>query len=151
MNAQPSAERNVLIVVGSPHVRNSLTRLLGSLPGVAIVGLAGGAGHGWQLFQERQPNVALLDVELPDLSGLHLLEQFRQESPSCLVIALTDDPFPALRTQCEQLGADYLLDKVHEFAELPRLLHQPGTRRPVADQLVPSGGPAPSRGFCLTT
>lgn len=132
MTSQPSAEHNVLIVEGSPYVRNSLTRLLSGLPGVAIVGLAGGAGHGWQLFQEHNPNVVLLDVELPDLTGLHLLAHFRQESPSCLVIALTADPFPALRAQCEQLGADHLLDKAHEFAELPRLLHQPCTRRQAA-------------------
>ena len=123
-------ELTVLIVEGSPYVRSSLTRLLGCHPDVAIVGLASDAERGWELFQEHNPDVALLDVELPDMSGLHLLEQFRQQSASCLVIALTTDPFPALREQCEQLGADYLLDKAQEFAELPRLLHEPRAHSP---------------------
>ncbi len=125
-----NTSHTVLIVEGSPYVRSSLACLLGRLPGVAIVGLAGNAERGWQLFSERHPNVALLDVELPDMSGLHLLERIRQEAAACLVIALTTDAFPALRQQCEELGADYLLDKALEFAELPRLLHQTSIRRP---------------------
>ncbi len=130
-----TSSHTVLIVEGSPYVRDSLAGLLGGIPGVTVVGRAGNAARGWQLFQECPPTVVLLDVELPEMSGLHLLGQIRQEAATCLVIALSRDVFPALRKQCEELGADHLLDKAREFAELPRLLNQPRTGR-----LAPKAG-----------
>jgi two-component system response regulator NreC len=84
----------VLIVDDHAVVRSGLRLLLDAEEGIEPVGEAGNARDG--LFQARalKPDVILLDVVLPDQSGIEVLPQLVHENPQAKVLFLSmqDDP-----------------------------------------------------------
>jgi two-component system, NarL family, invasion response regulator UvrY len=62
-------------------------------------------------FAALKPDVVILDIALPDGSGINLLKQFKKVSPGAKVIMFTNYPTAEFKARCEQLGADYFLDK----------------------------------------
>jgi two-component system, NarL family, response regulator NreC len=84
----------VLIVDDHAVVRSGLRLLLAAEEGIDPVGEAGNARDG--LFQARvlKPDVILLDVVMPDQSGIEVLPQLTHENPEArvLVLSMQDDP-----------------------------------------------------------
>jgi DNA-binding NarL/FixJ family response regulator len=84
----------VLIVDDHAVVRSGLRLLLAAEEGIEPVGEAGTARDG--LFQARtlKPDVILLDVVMPDQSGIEVLPQLTHENPQAkvLVLSMQDDP-----------------------------------------------------------
>ncbi|WP_310387753.1 LytR/AlgR family response regulator transcription factor [Roseateles sp.] len=62
----------ILIVDDEPPARAKLRRLLTALPDMEVVGEAGEAVEALTLIQQTQPDAALLDIQMPGLSGLEL-------------------------------------------------------------------------------
>lgn len=104
----------VLIVDDHAIVRHGLRTYLGAQAGLQVVGEAGSAAEAVTLAAELVPDVALLDLVLPDADGIETTRRVRRASPSTRVVVLTsfaDDEFvfPALRA-----GAlSYLLKEAH--------------------------------------
>ena len=84
----------VLIVDDHAVVRSGLRLLLAAEEDIEPVGEAGNAKEG--VFQARalKPDVILLDVVMPDQSGLEVLPQLIHENPQAkvLVLSMQDDP-----------------------------------------------------------
>ena len=84
----------VLIVDDHAVVRSGLRLLLDAEEGIETVGEAGNARDG--LFQARalKPDVILLDVVMPDQTGIEVLPQLTHENPQAkvLVLSMQDDP-----------------------------------------------------------
>jgi len=84
----------VLIVDDHAVVRSGLRLLLAAEEGIEPVGEAGTAREG--LFQARalKPDVILLDVVMPDQTGIEVLPQLVHENPQAkiLVLSMQDDP-----------------------------------------------------------
>lgn len=75
-----------------------------------------------QLLDERKPGIALVDLNLPDGSGIEFIERLRNESPETIAIVATiydddDHLFPALRA-----GAKGYILKEQRKEEISRLL-----------------------------
>ncbi len=84
----------VFLVDDHEVVRRGLRELLGLEEDVEIVGEAATAAHGLDGVAETQPDVALLDVRLPDRDGIHLCREIRSRHPrvACLILtAFADD------------------------------------------------------------
>ena len=62
----------ILIVDDEPPARAKLRRLLTAMPDVEWVGEAGDAAQALTLAQQTQPDAALLDIQMPGISGLEL-------------------------------------------------------------------------------
>lgn len=114
----------ILIVDDSKIVCNGLQQMLTSIPGVEIVGQAHTGKDAIISISESKPDVVILDIRLPDLSGIDVLADIRAKNLSTLVIMLTNYPYPQYRKKCEELGADYFFDKVSEFDEIPVLIEE---------------------------
>ncbi len=78
--------RSVLIVDDEIGVRQSLKMLLKN---DYEVFLAKNAEEAFSQIKEYSPEVILLDVTLPDLDGLRVLERIRQDHPNVIVIVMT--------------------------------------------------------------
>ena len=88
----------VLIVEDHPIVRAGFRRLLGEDPTVEIVEAVTGR-DGYRLFCEARPDLVLLDLNLPGLGGLEVLDRMLHHEPAAriLVVSMHDDPVFASR------------------------------------------------------
>jgi DNA-binding NtrC family response regulator len=73
---------------------------------------------GLKLAQHESPDLVLLDVRLPDLSGLQILEQLRKNGDACAVIMITADPQLDDVKVALKLGAYDFVGKPLDFDEL---------------------------------
>jgi two-component system, chemotaxis family, protein-glutamate methylesterase/glutaminase len=76
----------VLIVEDSAVIRGLLTRWLGSEPDVEIVGIAVNGREGVRLAGESNPDVVVLDIEMPIMDGLTALPGILKSAPGSRVI-----------------------------------------------------------------
>ncbi|HEU4574821.1 MAG TPA: response regulator [Chitinophagaceae bacterium] len=71
-----------------------------------------------------QPDVVLLDINLPGKNGLAVLQQIRKSGIRPAVIMLTNHVDDYYRDRCRELGTDYFLDKSNDFSLVPGIIHQ---------------------------
>ena len=105
----------VLIVDDSKIVCDGLRQMLLNIAGVEVVGEAHNALEAITAITELKPDVVILDIRLPDKSGIEILKDIRDKKLPIRVIMLTNYPYPQYRKKCEELGADYFFDKVAEI------------------------------------
>jgi DNA-binding NarL/FixJ family response regulator len=120
-----SAERRlkVLIVEDSTDVRGRLVSLLSEMPGLDVLWVAESVREAREVLRTLRPDVALLDLRLPDGSGLDVLREIRSSlSADAFVVVMTAFPAPHLSQACLAAGVDLFLDKSGGFTELPAIL-----------------------------
>ncbi len=79
----------LLLVDDHAVVRSGLRMLLENQAGLEIVGEAGTGRAALALVKELQPNIVLMDIGLPDMSGIEVTRQIKQQWPGVAVVALT--------------------------------------------------------------
>jgi len=79
----------LLLVDDHAVVRSGLKMLLSAEPDVAIVGEAGTAAEAIQVAGSVSPDVILMDIGLPDLSGIDATREIKERFPKVAVVALT--------------------------------------------------------------
>jgi two-component system response regulator NreC len=79
----------LLLVDDHAVVRSGLRMLLESETDVEIIGEAGTAREALEAVQSLRPDVVLMDIGLPDLSGIEAARQIKQVLPDTAVVALT--------------------------------------------------------------
>ncbi|MFL6335887.1 MAG: response regulator [Pyrinomonadaceae bacterium] len=111
----------IIIAEDSNVVRKLLTALLSKIEKVEIIGVAPDGEVALRLIRGLKPDVIILDIEMPYLSGLEVLKEVRKhEDDSTVVIIFTSDE--AYRDECLINGANFFLDKVTEFKLLIDIL-----------------------------
>jgi DNA-binding NarL/FixJ family response regulator len=103
--------RRVLIADDNPQVRQELAILLPLAGDIEIVGEAVDGREAICLAQALQPEVVLMDLEMPVLDGFEATRQIKASSPSCRVVALTVHGYEAARQKAMQAGVDLFLVK----------------------------------------
>ncbi len=86
----------VVLAVDHPIVRQGLRTLLEADQGAHVVGEAADGLTALALIDELQPDVAILDLQMPDLGGLEVARRVRDRAPTTQVIILSmhgDEPF----------------------------------------------------------
>ncbi|MEJ2736360.1 MAG: response regulator transcription factor, partial [Anaerolineae bacterium] len=78
---------------------------------IEIVGEAADGREAIRLAQALQPDVILMDLEMPVLDGYEATRQIKAVFPSCRVVALTVHGYEAARQKAVQAGADVFLVK----------------------------------------
>lgn len=79
----------VIVVDDHDLFRTGLASLLSAEPGIEVVGQASGGKMGVRLAGELRPDVVLMDLRMPDLSGPEATRQIVEHDPSARVLALT--------------------------------------------------------------
>jgi DNA-binding NarL/FixJ family response regulator len=119
---QANTMRSLFIVDDSPLI---IERLLGMLEGLLSpeqIGFAGSYGEALSIIDPSPPDILLLDVHLPDRSGVELLRVVRKRHPTTIVIMISNQSDESYRSVCAALGALRFLDKSTEFEEIPGLI-----------------------------
>ena len=112
----------VLIIDDSDIIRERLSALLCEIDNVEIVGGAASAAEGLAMVNEHNPDFVILDISLPDTSGIEVLKVIKRNHPYACVVMLTNYPYLPYRTKCMAFGADYFFDKSVEFTRTKKIL-----------------------------
>lgn len=119
----------MIIIEDDPMVAEINKTFVGSVPGFTVVGTAGTAGNGMEKTVLLKPELALVDVYLPDQSGLLLLKELRKLNVPTDVILLTAAHDSETIEFAFRYGAvDYIL-KPFKFQRLKAALESYGLMR----------------------
>ncbi|GAB4370841.1 MAG: response regulator transcription factor [Elainellaceae cyanobacterium] len=131
----------ILIADDHPIVRQGLVSILEEEPDMAIVGEANHGQEAVELFRQHQPDIALLDLRMPRMSGVEAIAAIREEFPKACIIMLTiydtdEDIYQGLRAGAKA----YLLKDTpcNEILEVIRAVYE-GQRYiplPISDKYI---------------
>ncbi len=81
----------ITIVIADDHelVRESIASLLRELPNFNIIGQCSNGRQAVEMVDRFRPDVAIVDVSMPELNGIDTARQIRKTSPSTRIIALS--------------------------------------------------------------
>ena len=117
----------VLVIDDEQGIRNLLDTLL-RRKGYTVV-LADGGRKGLELFRREHPDIVVLDLKMPELGGVAVLQQIRGLNPHIPVIVLTGAGTPETEQHVYALGASEFIEKefsLHLLGDaLKRLLKTP--------------------------
>jgi len=114
----------VVLVDDHELVRTGFRMILAAQAGIEIVGEASDGEQGLALIRRERPDVALVDVHMPALSGIELTDRVRKHKLETRVVILTvvsEAPFPK---RLIEAGASGYLTKGRAADELVRAVRQ---------------------------
>ena len=117
MNTRNKNQAKVLIVDDEPDITHLFENFLSDLG--YDISTATEPEEAIELFEEFDFDVAVLDINMPRISGLKLLEQFKQTNPQLIVIMVSAIQDTDIVVKCIQHGAyDYLAKPIIDLNQL---------------------------------
>lgn len=125
----------IRIVLADDHVlvREGTKRILEQAADLSVIGEAGDGEQALVLIEELRPDVAILDIRMPKLSGIDVVRGMRERSPETRALMLTaydDDEFIAAPMAAGAAGyllktarANELIDAVRRISAGEIVLH----------------------------
>lgn len=120
MTSQP-APRRILIVDDAPSVRQALRWLLNDTPGFEVVGEAADGEAAVSSGLHLHPDIVILDVELPRLTGYEVAQSLKKMAAPPIIIFLTGHGDSVNRQRALDVGGDSFVEKSEGW---PALLAQ---------------------------
>lgn len=117
----------ILTVDDHPLLRAGIAALIGTQSHMELVGEASTGREAIEQFRALQPDITLLDVQMPEMSGVDALIAIRSEWPSAKVIVLTTYGGDALAERALRAGAQAYVLKAsvgEELLETIRAVHR---------------------------
>jgi DNA-binding NarL/FixJ family response regulator len=114
----------ILIAERSLLIADRLSRTLNELPRMKNITHATDLTSVLRCIDEHRPDVAIVDPDLAGSEGIELLKRIRRQQPLALLIVFSNSYNCAHRRRCLQAGADFFLDKSHDFDRLPLLIQK---------------------------
>src|SRR5262245_17468502 len=84
-----NARIRILCVDDHPLLREAIAALIQFQPDMVLVGEAATGAEAIQKYSEHRPDVTLMDLRLPDMSGLDVLIAIRTQAPGAKIVMLT--------------------------------------------------------------
>ena len=108
----------VLVVDDHPILRAGIRRAVSRVEDLAIVGEAATKAEAYAQINHHQPNVLVVDINLPDGSGLEVIAWGRSRYQDMGIVALTVFNLPEHIIACMESGASAHVDKAAPVEEL---------------------------------
>ncbi len=113
----------ILVIDDQSDMGWIMSRIFGDRGDKVIASRSGKEGLR-KLNERKDFDLVFLDVKLPDLNGLDVLEQIKKTSPHTKVIIITAFGSPEARQEALERGASAFLDKPIQIEEMTRLANE---------------------------
>ncbi|MFZ1530240.1 MAG: response regulator transcription factor [Ferruginibacter sp.] len=113
---------HALIIDSAEVVATRLHDLLDEMNCFQNISFADNYNEAVAQIDDNTPDVVLLDIQLPDNSGIELLKLIKQKHPCLKVIVLTNKSSETYRNICEQIGSDHFIDKSTSFENITSII-----------------------------
>jgi DNA-binding NarL/FixJ family response regulator len=123
-------------------LREGIAAVLEDQPDMTLVGQAANGREAIETFRQHRPDVTLMDLRMPDMSGIKAIAAIREEFPSARIIVLMTYAGDVQAVEALRAGASgYLLESMlrKELLQTIRLTSESvacregDRRRPIAD------------------
>ena len=108
----------VILADDSDLILVRLQQMLSIYPQVEIAGTFTDGIETLNAIRKQKPDLAIIDIRMPWLSGLEVLKEIRNEDKTIKIMLLTFYSSDYYREQALKFGADYFLSKVDEFEKV---------------------------------
>ena len=112
----------VLVVDDSALIRKRIIPMLEEIHNVQFVTFAGTYEEAIDSIRNTIPDMILLDIQLPDRSGIELLRTVKENYQDVIVYMITNRANDFYRETCIRLKADYFFDKSKDFDLIPKVI-----------------------------
>jgi two-component system response regulator DesR len=144
---RPAASIRILLAEDQRMMRGALALLLGMEEDMEVVAQVSAGDAIVDAVLTHRPDVALLDIELPGMSGLDAAAELRGQAPDCRVLILTTFGRPGYLRRAMEAGAAGFLVKDGPVEELAAAIRRVLTGETVVDPALAaaalSAGPNP--------
>jgi pilus assembly protein CpaE len=89
MSGEAERKIRVMIVDDIPETREQIKKLLMFEPDFEVIGTAGTGREGLDMARETQPNIILMDINMPDMDGIQATEQIATAVPMAAVVMMS--------------------------------------------------------------
>jgi pilus assembly protein CpaE len=144
-----SGKIRILIVDDIAESRDNVAKLLRFEPDVDVVGVADNGEQALELCERLEPNIVLMDVNMPGMDGITATTRITSRFPNTAVIMMSVQNEPEFLRKSMMAGAREFLakpfsldDLIESIRHVNQLSQQ--TRRPVADSHQPHHLPGSS-------
>ncbi|KEA53582.1 MULTISPECIES: two-component system response regulator NarL [Mangrovibacter] len=128
----------ILLIDDHPMLRRGVKQLIGLAPDIQVIGEASSGEQGIAMAESLDPDLILLDLNMPGMNGLETLDHLRQKSLSGRIVVFTVSNLEEDVVQALKRGADGYLLKDMEPEELLVALQQAAAGEMVlSDTLTP--------------
>ena len=131
-------EKPITVILADDHavVRKGIREFLEEDPDICVLAEADDGAAAWRLTAHHLPDVAILDIRMPEMTGIEVTRRIKEQIPQVHVLILTaydDEPyvFALLRA-----GADGYVLKTAQSSDLLRAVKQVAAGRSVLDPLI---------------
>jgi DNA-binding NarL/FixJ family response regulator len=135
MKMETKAKIRVLCVDDHPVVREGIAAIINLQPDMAMAGTAATGREAIEQFVALGPDVSLLDLRLPDMSGFDVIKAIRSKSPNARIVVLSSHDGDVDIQRALEAGAQGYVAKGivrDELLDIIRAVHAGKRRLPAA-------------------
>ncbi len=108
----------IVIADDSSLLRERIKSLLNGSKEKLVIYEAENGVDALQLIEYKKPDLAILDIRMPEMNGIEVLKKIRELKIKVKVCILTNYPYLQYKRKCFEAGADYFLSKTEEFEDI---------------------------------
>jgi len=114
----------VLLVDDTPEIRQVLRALLGVTGELEVVGEARDGREAISLAEQHQPDVVVLDIAMPVMTGLDAIPEIARVSPETSIVMFSAHASPDTREEALRRGAHHFVRKGGDPTEVVEAVHE---------------------------
>ena len=114
----------VLVVDDHQAFRHALSSALEMVDDIEVAGQAGGGLAACQEAEELDPDVIIMDLSMPDLSGIDAMKRIHERRPDLPVVILTAHADDGTEREAREAGASGFVAKGTGLRDLVVVLHE---------------------------